>query len=184
MTGLTQGRVDLQVLLLIWLWLVLITKQLVEHSMIIGFFILGREWSTGGGISELILWTKKVWKYTCIYTITNDQKDIQVVIKYNTAMHDISIEDDNACIQFTDSKTRIIICSVNVYQIRVPPTPWTDPSSIEIITSSTGQTCSNACLYHKMVGQLILIRQMQAFSYSYNSKTPTRLNTSFLYIVF
>lgn len=50
-----------------------------------------------------------------------------------------------------DSKTRIIICSVNVYQIRVPPTPWTDPSSIEIITSSTGQTCSNACLYHKMI---------------------------------
>ena len=94
-------------------------------------------------------------------------------------MHDISTEDDNACIQFTDSKTRIIICSVNVYQIRDPPTPWTDPSSIEIITSSTGQTCSNACLYHKMVSQLILIRQMQAFSYSYNSKSPARL-----YIVF
>ena len=33
---------------------------------------------------------------------------IQVVIKRTTAMHDISTEDDNACIQFTDSKTRII----------------------------------------------------------------------------
>ena len=92
MTGLMQGRVDSQVLLLIWLWLVLITKQSVEHSMIIDYFILGREWSTGDGISELILWTKKVWKYIYIYNIyilyiiTNEQKDIQVVIKHNTAM--------------------------------------------------------------------------------------------------